>query len=154
MKNKKIAIHRVLCKYGPILTIWKSLIIKWLRFFFKKIFIWVYNLIIHHILSLNNKFGMWINIFFFILWCFNQTTTPCFFISKVHYYSQMKFLLLNNHTVLSVMKLLVWIQVLINKSKDILIITCIWIKGTQRKNIVLSQKWAIVACIYPHKASK
>jgi hypothetical protein len=42
------------------------------------------------------------------------------------------------------MTLLVYIQVLINRSKDILITICIWIKGT-----ISSQKWAIVACIYP-----
>jgi hypothetical protein len=37
------------------------------------------------------------------------------------------------------MKMLIYIQVPINKFNDILIIVCIWIKGTQEKNIVSSQ---------------
>jgi hypothetical protein len=39
-QNKtKIAIYRDLSKYGPILTIQKSLTIKWLRFSMKRFFI-------------------------------------------------------------------------------------------------------------------
>jgi hypothetical protein len=56
---------------------------------------------------------------------------------------------MNNHTILLIKKLLAEIQVPINKSKDILIITNIWIKGTQGKNIISSQKWTIIACTYP-----
>jgi hypothetical protein len=37
------------------------------------------------------------------------------------------------------MHLLILIQVPISKIKDILITMCIWIKGTQEKNIVSSQ---------------
>jgi hypothetical protein len=40
---------------------------------------------IRHILSLNNKFGMWINRVCSILWCFNHMTYPYFSILKVHY---------------------------------------------------------------------
>jgi hypothetical protein len=61
----------------------------------------------------------------------------------------MIFLIINNHTVLFIMKLLVSIKVPINRSKDILIIIHIWIKGTQGKNIVSLRKWAIITCIYP-----
>jgi hypothetical protein len=60
-----------LWKYGQILTIQRSLIIKWLRFSKKRFLIWVYHLILHYILNPNKKFGMWINIIFFILWCFS-----------------------------------------------------------------------------------
>jgi hypothetical protein len=51
-----------LWKYGQILTIQKFLIIKRLRFLNKIFFIWIYHLVLHHILNPNNKFGMWINI--------------------------------------------------------------------------------------------
>jgi hypothetical protein len=68
-KQTKIAIHMDLWKYGQILTIQKSLIIKQLKFLKKTFFKWVYHLVLHYILSANNKFGMWINIFFSILWC-------------------------------------------------------------------------------------
>jgi hypothetical protein len=68
-KKKKIATHMDLWKYGQILTIQMSLAIKWLRFSKKRFFIWIYHLVLHYILSPNNKFGMWINIIFFILWC-------------------------------------------------------------------------------------
>jgi hypothetical protein len=37
------------------------------------------------------------------------------------------------------MELLVWIQVPISKSKDVLIAICIWINSTHEKNIVSSQ---------------
>jgi hypothetical protein len=52
-------------EHGQILTIQKSLTIKWLRFSKNKIFIWVYHLILHIILSPNNEVRMWINIIFF-----------------------------------------------------------------------------------------
>ncbi len=68
-KKKKIATHMDLWKYGQILTIQMSLAIKWLRFSKKRFFTWIYHLVLHYILSPNNKFGMWINIIFFILWC-------------------------------------------------------------------------------------
>jgi hypothetical protein len=124
-----------LWKYGQILTIWKPLIIKWLRFSNKRFFIWIY----HYILNPNNKFGMWINIIFSILWWSSQTTSLYFSTSKVHYYWQMNFLSINNHIIFFTMKLLVWIQVPINKPKDILITICIWINSTYEKNIVSSQ---------------
>jgi hypothetical protein len=129
-KLKKINKSHLIWKYGQILTIQKSLITKWLKISKKRFIIWVYHFVLHYILSPNNKFGMWINIKFSILWCSNQTTNPYFSTSKVHYYYQMIFLLVNNHTILCIRKLLVLIQVLINKYKDILIITCIWIKST------------------------
>jgi hypothetical protein len=47
-----------LWKYVQILTIQKSLIIKRLKFSKKIFFIWVFYLVLHYILSLNNKFGM------------------------------------------------------------------------------------------------
>jgi hypothetical protein len=53
---------------GEILTIQKSLTIKWLRISNKRFFIWIYRLILHRILGLNNKFGIWNNFFFSILW--------------------------------------------------------------------------------------
>ncbi len=70
-KQTKIVSHMDLWKYGQILTIQRSLIIKWLRFSKKRFLIWVYHLILHYILNPNKKFGMWINIIFFILWCFS-----------------------------------------------------------------------------------
>ncbi len=60
----------------------------------------------------------------------------------------MNLLSINNHTFLFIM--FIWIQVSIIRFKDILIIICIWIKGTQGKNIILSQTWTIVVCIYPN----
>jgi len=64
-KTTKIAIDMNLWKYGQILTIQKTLIIKWLKFSSKIFLIWIYHLILDHILNSNNKFGMWINIIFF-----------------------------------------------------------------------------------------
>jgi hypothetical protein len=65
----------------------------------------------------------------------------------------MNVLSINNHIVIFIMnfinKLLVYIQVSISIFKNILITICIWIKGTHRKNIVLSQKWTTITCIYP-----
>jgi hypothetical protein len=81
-KKAKIATHMDIWKYGQILTIQKSLAIKWLRFFFKKFFVWVYHFVQHYILSPNNKFGMWININFLFLWCSNQMNSPCFSLQK------------------------------------------------------------------------
>ncbi len=44
LKNKKkIATHKDLWKYGSILIIQKSLIIKWLRFSKKRFFIWIFS---------------------------------------------------------------------------------------------------------------
>jgi hypothetical protein len=82
----KIATHMNLWKYGWILTIQKNLTIKQLNFSKKRLFIWVYHLLLHYVLNPNNKFGMWININFSILWCCNQTTNPYLLTSKVHYY--------------------------------------------------------------------
>jgi hypothetical protein len=67
-KKTKFAIHMDLWKYGQILTIQTSLIIKRLEFSKKRFFIWVYHFILHYILSPNNKLGMWINIFVPIRW--------------------------------------------------------------------------------------
>jgi hypothetical protein len=67
-KQTKIVTHIDLWKYGQILTIQKSLIIKQLRFSNKRFIIWIY--LVLHILSPNNKFGMWVNIKFSILWWF------------------------------------------------------------------------------------
>ncbi len=64
-KQTKNATHMDLWKYGEILTIQKSLTIKWLKFSNKRFLIWIYHLVLHHILNPNNKFGMWINMFFF-----------------------------------------------------------------------------------------
>jgi len=60
----KFSTHMNLWKYGQILTIQKSLTIKWLRFSKKRFFICIYHLLLHYILNPNNKFGMWINITF------------------------------------------------------------------------------------------
>jgi hypothetical protein len=84
-KTKKIATHMDLWKYGQVLTVQKSLIIKWL-WFSNNFLIWIYHLILHHILNPNNKFGMWININYSILWWSSQTTSPYFSTSKVHFY--------------------------------------------------------------------
>jgi hypothetical protein len=85
-KQTKITTHMDLWKYGQILTIQKSLTIKQLRFSKKSFLIWVYHFVLHHILNPNNKFGMWINIYFFILWCSSQMMSPYFSTSKVQYY--------------------------------------------------------------------
>ncbi len=69
LKNKKKL--QLIWKYNQILKIEKSLIIKQWRFSKKRFFIWVHHLVLHYILSPNNKFGMWINIKFSILWCSN-----------------------------------------------------------------------------------
>ncbi len=53
-KITKIATHIDLWKYGQILTIQKSLIIKYLRFSNKIFLIWIYHLVLHHILSNKN----------------------------------------------------------------------------------------------------
>jgi hypothetical protein len=72
LKNKqKLQLHMDLWKYGQILTIQRSLIIKCLKFSNKRVLIWVYHLILHHILSPNKKFRMWINISFSILRCYS-----------------------------------------------------------------------------------
>jgi len=47
------------------------------------------------------------------------------------------------------MKFLVYIWILIGRFMDVLITICIWVKGTQGQNMVSSQKWAFIACIYP-----
>jgi len=112
----------------------------------KRLFIWVYHL---YILNPNNKFGMWINIFFSILWCSSQMTSPYFFTSKVHYLLTNDFFInkwphrsLHN-------EMINLILVPISRSMDIWITVCIWIKGTQGKDTVSSQKWVVVPCIYP-----
>jgi hypothetical protein len=83
-KTNKFATHMDLWKYGQILTIQKSLVIKWLRFSRKIFFIWIYHFVLHYIMSPNNKFGMWINIKFSILWHSSKMTNPYFLTSKVH----------------------------------------------------------------------
>jgi hypothetical protein len=85
-KTNKICNSYEIMKNGQILTIQKSLTIKWLRFSNKTFLIWVYHLVLHYILSPNNKFGLWINIKFSILWCSNKMINPYFLISKIHYY--------------------------------------------------------------------
>jgi hypothetical protein len=75
-----------LWKCDQIWTIQKPLTIKRLRFSNKRFFIWVHHLILHYILSPNNKFGIWIILFFSILWCSSEMTSPYFFTSKVHNY--------------------------------------------------------------------
>jgi hypothetical protein len=63
-KQTKIATHMNLWKYGQILTIQKSQVIKWSRFSKKIFFTWIYHIVLHYILNSNNKIGMWININF------------------------------------------------------------------------------------------
>jgi hypothetical protein len=63
-KKTKIVTNMDLWKYGQILTIQKSLIIKWLRFLKKRFLIWIYHFILRHILSPNNKFGIESTLFF------------------------------------------------------------------------------------------
>jgi len=65
-KQIKIGTHMDLWKYDQILTIQKSLIIKRLRFSKNIFLIWLYHLVLHYILNLNDKFGMWINVNFSI----------------------------------------------------------------------------------------
>ncbi len=85
-KQTHIAIHMNLWKYGQILIIQKTLIIKQLRFSKKMFLIWIYHFVLHYILNPNNKFEMWIDIKFSILWCYNLMINPYFLISKVHNY--------------------------------------------------------------------
>ncbi len=78
-KQTKIVTHMDLWKYGQILTIQKSLTIKRLRFSKKRFFIWVYHLVLHYILSPNNKFGMLINMNFFCFVMFQLDDQSIFF---------------------------------------------------------------------------
>jgi hypothetical protein len=78
--KKKKKLH-LIWKYGQILTIQKSLIIKQLRFSKKRFFIWVYHLVLHYILSPNNNFGMWINIIFHFV-MFQSNNHSMFFYFK------------------------------------------------------------------------
>jgi len=156
LKNKQIATHRDLWKYGPILTIQKSLTIKWLRFLIKRFLIWVYYLIIDHILSSNNKFGMWI-IFIFFPFCDVPIKQPVhiFQLQKSITFNKWIFLSINNHTIFFIIKFSIRIQTLISRSKDILITICIWMKGTHEQLFILSQKWIITQpCIHPIVHSK
>jgi hypothetical protein len=84
-KQTNVATHKDLWKYDLILTIQKSLTIKWSKFSKKKFLIWVYHFIIHHILCSYNNFGLWINFIFSNFLCSNQITSPYFSTSKVHY---------------------------------------------------------------------
>jgi len=84
----------------------KVLTIKRLRFSKKRFFIWIYHLVLHYILNPNNKFGMWVNIIFSILWCSSQTTN-LYFDLKSSLLLTNEFLSTNNHTILFIMKLLV-----------------------------------------------
>jgi hypothetical protein len=84
------------------------------------------------------------------LWKYDQILTIQKFLTnnKFGMWINIKF----NHTVLFIMKLLVSIKVRISRSKNILITTSIWIKGISGKNIVSSQKWTTIACIYPWRS--
>jgi len=75
-----------LWKYIQTLTIQKSLTIKQLRFSKNIIFIWAYHIVLHYILNLNNKFGMWIYIKIIHFVIFQSYDQSIFSISKVHYY--------------------------------------------------------------------
>jgi hypothetical protein len=97
-KSNKFRTCTDLWKYGQILTIQNSLIIKQLSFPKKIIHIWIYQLVSHYISNPNNKLGMWINMKISILWRYNHSTNLYFSISKVHYCQQMNFLLINNRT--------------------------------------------------------
>ncbi len=101
-KQTKIATHMDLWKYGQILTIQKSLTIEWLGFFKKSFLIWVYHLLLHYVLSPNNKFGMWINIYIFHFVMFELHDQSIF----LNFKSPL-LLLINNYTILFIMKLLV-----------------------------------------------
>jgi hypothetical protein len=72
LKTNKNCNSYGLMKIWSTFTIQKSLTIKWLNFSKKIFFIWIYHLVLHYILSSNNKFEMWINIKFSILWCSSQ----------------------------------------------------------------------------------
>jgi len=61
LKQTKITTHMDLWKYGEILNIQKSSIIMGLKLSNKIFLIWIYHIVLHHILNPNNKFGMWIN---------------------------------------------------------------------------------------------
>ncbi len=106
-KQIKIGTHMDLWKYGQILTIQKSLIIKRLRFSKNIFLIWFYHLVLHYILSLNDKFGMWISINFSI-----NFDVPIR--QLVHIFRLQKsitinkwFLSINNHKILFIMKLFI-----------------------------------------------
>jgi hypothetical protein len=106
-KQTKIATHMDFWKYGQILTIQKFLIIKRLRFSNKRFSIWVYHLVLHHILSPNKKFGMWINIIFsfcdvLIIWLIHIFRLQKFIITN-----KWVFLSTNNHIIFFIMKFLV-----------------------------------------------
>jgi hypothetical protein len=91
-------------KYGQILTIKKSLNIKWLKFSKKRLFIWIYHLVLQYILGPNNKFGMWINMKFCDVLVRRLVHNFQFQKSIT---TNKKKLSINNHTILFVMKLLV-----------------------------------------------
>ncbi len=104
-KKTKIATHMDLWKYSQILTIQKFLIIKKLMISKKRFFIWVYNIVLHYILSPNNKFGMWININFCdvpLKWLIHIFQFQKFITTNKQF-----FLSINNHIIIFIMKLLV-----------------------------------------------
>jgi len=103
-KQTKIATCINLWKYGQILTIQKSLTIKWLRFSKRRFMICVYHFVFHHILSPNNKFGMWINIFFhFVIFQLDDQSIFFNFKSSLLLANEF-FISINNHTILFIMK--------------------------------------------------
>jgi hypothetical protein len=125
MENKiKFATHMDLWKYDQILTIQKSLTIKWLRFSNKRFIIWIYHLVLYYILKPNNKFEIWINIIFPFCDVLVRQPVHIFQLQKSITINKLFFLSINNHINLFNMKLLMSIQVPTNKSKDILITTC------------------------------
>ncbi len=107
--------------------------IKWLRFSNKRFYVWICHLLLHHILSPNNKFGMWIKFFFPFCNGLVRWLVHIFQLQKYITINKWVFLSINNHTVLFIMNLLNYIRVLISKFKDILITICIWTMGALGK---------------------
>jgi hypothetical protein len=147
-KQIKTAIHMDLWKYGQILIIQKSLTIKRLRFS-KKRFLYEF-IILYYIIYWVPKTNLECeSILFFPFWdVLVRWPVHIFRFQKFITINKQIFLSINSHIVLFIMNLLVHIQVSISISKDIVITTSIWIMGTKGKNIVSSQKWAIISCIY------
>jgi hypothetical protein len=106
-KQTKNTTHMDLWKYSQILTIQKSLAIKWLRFSNKIFFTWVYHLILHYILSPNNKFRIWINIIFLLCDVLLRQPIHIFWFQKSIITNKWIFLSISNHTIFFIMKLLV-----------------------------------------------
>jgi hypothetical protein len=93
----------------------------------------VYYFILIHMLSHYRSFWIKFKMNFSIFCHSNQPTSSKFWTSKVHYYSHMNFLSINNNTNIFIIELLFYIQLPINRFKNILFTICFWTRGTNKK---------------------